>query len=866
MNEDFCLDEVVGIAEGSGFEIVARAELPARKPKLAPIPQCLNRKVVRYFSDKYPKGLYMHQAEAIQECVDKQRDVCITTATASGKTDVFIAAAADMILRDPASRVLALYPARALIQDQLEKWSGLCELGLTINYIDGGVPVEKRLSILQNSGIVLMTPDVAHAWLLNHVGDSSTRQFLERLRLLILDEAHVYDGVFGTNMAYFLRRLEAATPGDYRIIVTTATLGEPEELVSKLTGREARCFTDRDDGSWVPEKTLLLAQGGAFSETSKLLQGLAARGRSPFLAFADSRKQVERIVAACNRQDGEKRRKEGVTGDDLDSLGEEDLKDEVITGSVVPYRAGYEVDDRVQIQRALAHGTLAGVVSTSALELGIDIGDVNLVVLLSTPPSTKSFLQRMGRGGRQRHGICLILDTACTISVQGLDSYLKRPVEPNWLYLDNRYLQYTNALCAAHELRQTGLENKAADVYRSLSQDFQEFLDNEMRPVHPVPDDLFHLKQRSEAGPHFEFPVRSGIEKQFVVELRGGMRRLGTLTFSQMLREAYPGAIYYYMARPYRVEQFKYGDGQVVVRPERQWTTEPISQTMVFPDIPGGVLALWVTQNQEGFLAETGMQVNDRVIGFRERHGGAQPVQYLYAPGSPYYQYNLTNFFKTTGVCWFFSDYATCDEGTALLLREAFCSEFGVVEREIGVGMFICKTPPIGSGEAMGYCLYDAAAGSLRLTQMLADNFAQVVATASRLAGVKDSVSDKVRVNLSNMASVVDGLVIRSQDDRHELSRTAGGSPIECTVVVLIEPGQEAIARLNPPKQVTVKAYRYTPQGIMYDLENPEVSLWSAPARCVEPIYGQTRMIKVDLMTGEETPVGYYTGGSYASE
>ena len=282
MDNDFTPEQVIEMAEEAGFEIGERAELLPREAKPAGVPQCLHPAVVQYLSEKYPKGLYSHQAEAIQTSIHGE-DVCITTATASGKTDVYTAVAADIVLRDPNARVLALYPARALIQDQLTKWSNYRTLGLAVGYIDGGVAMEQRPGILLGNRILLMTPDVAHAWLLNRAGTAEIAQFLENLRLLILDEAHVYEGVFGTNMAYFLRRLRSAAGTSYRVITTTATLGEPQEFISKLTGRTAKCFTNANDGSVVPPKTLLLARGAGFSDATKLLQNLASQGKARFL-------------------------------------------------------------------------------------------------------------------------------------------------------------------------------------------------------------------------------------------------------------------------------------------------------------------------------------------------------------------------------------------------------------------------------------------------------------------------------------------------------------------------------------------------------------------------------------------------------
>ena len=184
----------------AGFTVTDEAEFAARPASCLPVPAVLHRKVCALVRRLAPAGLYAHQARAI-EAVLAGDDVCLSTSTASGKSLVFIAAAAHMLLADPAARILALYPAKALIQDQREKWQALLgPLRLTTAFIDGSIrPPAARLPILASNRVVLMTPDVAHAWLLGSLARPQVRSFLTSLRLLVLDEAHVYEGVFGTN-------------------------------------------------------------------------------------------------------------------------------------------------------------------------------------------------------------------------------------------------------------------------------------------------------------------------------------------------------------------------------------------------------------------------------------------------------------------------------------------------------------------------------------------------------------------------------------------------------------------------------------------------------------------------------------------
>jgi DEAD/DEAH box helicase domain-containing protein len=217
------------------------------------------------------------------------------------------------------------------------------------------------------------------------------------------------------------------------------------------------------------------------------------------------------------------------------------------------------------------------------------------------------------------------------------------------LYLHNRYAQYTNALCAAAEIAQI---NGSFDTghFSSLPEQFGQFLENELNPTTSIAPDLYPLKQAAQGDPHHEFPLRNGIEKSFRVFTNRGESR-GEVSFSQALREAYPGAVYYYTAIPYRVQRFNYRDGEITVCRERRYTTKPIRFAMVFPDFGPSVLRL--RSSDAGFLAEAEMQVSERVTGFKEKRGKTETAN-TYGPGSSYSQQPLTRFIRTTGVCWFF--------------------------------------------------------------------------------------------------------------------------------------------------------------------------------------------------------------------
>jgi ATP-dependent helicase YprA (DUF1998 family) len=214
----------------------------------------------------------------------------------------------------------------------------------------------------------------------------------------------------------------------------------------QLTGRDHGIVGPEDDGARRPGKEILLvrrARADGADGAPELLRRLARQGGGRFIAFGDSRRQVELVTAVARRREA-----------DPEPEGEEIALE--LSDGILPYRAGYENEDRTRIQQALTEGTLRGVVATSALEMGIDIGEVDLVVLLDTPASMKSLWQRIGRAGRRNPGACIWIDgrSVVTNGDEGLAEYLSRPVEPNWLYLENRYAQFGNALCAASEIKQ----------------------------------------------------------------------------------------------------------------------------------------------------------------------------------------------------------------------------------------------------------------------------------------------------------------------------------------------------------------------------------------------------------------------------
>jgi DEAD/DEAH box helicase domain-containing protein len=839
-----------------GGNVTESVKLPGAPPSYGAVPELLEPRVARQLAERFPHGLYAHQAKAIQLACEG-KSICIATPTASGKTLVFTSYAVSHLLQSAGSVVLALYPARALIQDQLKRWQeAVAGLDLRVCIIDGGTPMHERTGLLSTCRIVLMTPDVMHAWLMAHLGEAAVRQFVGALELVILDEAHVYDGVFGTNMAYLLRRLRASS-GVGQFLAGSATVGQPADLLQRLTGLNFTALGAEDDGAGRADKEVLLCSLSP-RRASLLIRQLAAayegRPGARFLVFADSRKRVEEIAAEQRSEAASAALPEGEAPPATDA-GDEIEAEELVQPRLLPYRAGYEEEDRHQIQTALANGTLIGVVTTSALELGIDIGEIELAVLLGAPPSVKSFWQRAGRAGRQKPGFVALVDLDQRVSTVGLGAYLARPPEPNWLYLDNEYLQYANALCAAAEIQEGIADLYSRAPYSNLPSAFSVLLDNELQPTRPIPPDLYPLKQQAQMGPHRAFPVRTGIEKSYSVlckQLPGV--RLGTMTYQQLLREAFPGAIYRYLARPYRVVELKHYNSEVItLKANGIGRTTPVVQTAVFPQLGGPIYHL--KRSDSAWIAECNLQVSERVIGFVEKWGN-KATEHTYAAGSHYAQKPLNRYVDTTGVCFFFPDEELQRDALGKYVALAFCRICSVQDRDIGSGTFVSQVSPWNAGGVRGFAVYDSAFGSLRLTKQIPDKLAEILDEAARLAG--EEGASRIAAGLRSIHDALSSMTAEPTGTSSIIGILGPDTSGEWLTV--IAPDQPAIlhdGQAHQNEEVTILRYVYTPQGIRYTLKAPRVGVdWSVLGSMVRPVPGMTKLEEYNVNTGETRQQG----------
>ena len=417
-------------------------DLPARAPTLEPFPAGVPELVRDRLELTGVRGLYPHQARGL-EALAAGRHVVMATGTASGKTLVYnVAFASDAVARPAAkSTALYLFPTKALARDQLRAVRRLTLPQVKAAVYDGDTPRAERPLLRTNANLVMTNPDMLHLSLLpDH---ARWADFLFRLSLVVVDEAHVCRGVFGSHVAMVLRRLRrliAHYGGDPRWVLATATVGNPGELASRLTGLEFDAVVEADAPSggklfalWNPPITdeETGTRRSALSEASWMLARLAEEG-IPSIGFTRSRRAAELLAEFTRR-----------------SIPPA-LKDRVKT-----YRAGYLPEERRKLERQLQEGELLAVAATNALELGIDIGTLDAAVLTGYPGTRASMWQQAGRAGRREAGSLAVL----VAQDDPLDQYLvhhpqdlfDRPAEAAVIDPTNPYVLEPHLRCAARE-------------------------------------------------------------------------------------------------------------------------------------------------------------------------------------------------------------------------------------------------------------------------------------------------------------------------------------------------------------------------------------------------------------------------------
>src|SRR5829696_8510727 len=547
--------------------LVMQAAQHRRPARAVALPEELHPEVAEALVARGVEQLWSHQAEALHAAW--AGPTIVTTGTASGKSLCFQLPTLDTLCRDARARALYLYPTKALAQDQARSLQALGVKRARPAIYDGDTPREQRAQIRRRANVVLTNPDMLHLGILpNH---RAWADVFANLALVVVDEAHVYRGVFGSHVANVLRRLRriaAAYGTEPRFLLASATIANPGELAERLTGLPEVTVVERD-GSPGAKKTIamwnppitdeqLATRRSALAEAADLLAELVSQGART-IVFMKSRKAVELMARFAQLA--------------LEDLGRPELSDRI-----APYRAGYTSQQRRELERRLVEGELLGVVSTDALELGIDIGSLDAAICVTFPGTVASLRQMWGRAGRRGRGLAVYVageDALDQFFCRHPDEFLDRPVESAILDHENEQIHAAHVLCAAHE----GPLDAADDAtlgpsWRRTAEVLVSAGELRRRP------NGTYVPRQTDGFPAAAVALRSaGRDNVAIVDTRSG-ELLGTVDVARAHNTTHEGAVYLHGGRAYEVAALDLEQRRALVQPfQGDWYTQPKRET-----------------------------------------------------------------------------------------------------------------------------------------------------------------------------------------------------------------------------------------------------------------------------------------------
>lgn len=522
--------------------------------KTAPFPNFMDERLKIALENRGIGALYTHQETAFHKAYHKQHFVAVTP-TASGKTLCYNLPVLQSVLEDEQSRALYLFPTKALAQDQKSEINEMIEeMGVPINSYtyDGDTPANIRQKVRKAGHVVITNPDMLHSAILPH--HTKWVSLFENLKYIVIDELHTYRGVFGSHVANVIRRLKricAYYGSNPTFICTSATIANPNELASQLTGEQVTLINN--NGAPTGRKHFIFYNPPIVNKPLNIRRSATLEVRK--LAGEFLKNKIQTIVFARSR----------VRVEIILTYLQELVKNELSAKSIQGYRGGYLPKQRREIERGLRNGEIYGVVSTNALELGVDIGQLQVCIMTGYPGTIASAWQQAGRAGR-RHGEAVIVMVA---SSSPLDQYIiqnpayffEQNPETARINPDNLVILVDHVKCASYELPfRQGEQFGGVDI-----EDVLEFLGEE-RVVHLNGDKWYWM---NDSFPAHNISLRSASQENVVIidiSDVANVKVIGEMdTFSAMTL-LHDQAIYLHQGTQFQVEELDWDEKKAYVR------------------------------------------------------------------------------------------------------------------------------------------------------------------------------------------------------------------------------------------------------------------------------------------------------------
>lgn len=573
--------------------------IPACKGSFVPLPEFLDRNLSEILSQEGISHLYRHQAEAIQSIIHSQHTI-ITTGTASGKSLCYLLPILQRCLEDETATALLLFPTKALTQDQYKNFLRLSPQTLhsQIAIYDGDTPVSQRAKIRNNTRILLSNPDMLHTAILPH--HPGWERYFRGLTYVVLDEVHLYRGVFGSHIANLLRRLKRITRF-YAVlptfVLTSATVANPKDHAQNLV--EEAFIEVSENQSPRGNKYFILynppiihqelgVRRSSLSESVRLSGDLLVKGIQTLL-FTHTRKNVEIGVRLLQTQNPDQAQK------------------------IFAYRSGYLPSERRKVERALKTGTASAVVATNALELGVDIGGIDAVIISGYPGSIAATHQQAGRSGRKKQDSLAVL----VASSNPLDQYIikhpeyitEKPPEMALINPNNPLILLQHLRCAVFELPFRQNDSFGILSWEHILPYLQILTLN--REVFAIADRFIW---RANQYPSQSVSLRSTSGESFLLQVEEDdqLTTIGEIDQASVDWMVHPNAVYLHQGQSYIVEELNFDkkrvrlstfNGDYYTQPLMDQTIQKISDEKNRP-VPGGIIhfgEIEVTQQLKGF-------------------------------------------------------------------------------------------------------------------------------------------------------------------------------------------------------------------------------------------------------------------------